>query len=675
MKESKKLFFLTVLALVAVALIAGACGGAAPTATPVPPTATPVPPTATPVAIKAKEATPTPVPTVAKSKYNEAPMLKKLVEAGKLPPVDERMPPEDVEVIQPVERVGDYGGTWYAVTWWAGMGNIKMAFYDPPIRWKPDYTGYEPGLAKAYEWQDDGKTVIWHFREGVKWSDGEPFIPKEDLGFWWNELATNDDYKVTQVPWWGFKSNGDPMDVEFPDDYTMVMKWDKPQWVTPYIIAQGFWEWDDMHTPKHYLEQYVGDWEMMEKVHGNENWHNNPGFPTLMAWYPIDYTPGERWVFERNPYYWKVDTEGNQLPYIDYVDVELVEDREVRLLNVAQGKYNASFRGTDQPTDIPFLTEQAEAGGYRLMTGWMNGAGGWPCWLIDQDYVDDEEIKDLLRDKWFRKGLSVSIDREKLIDVAWDGIGIPQQATISPQAWHFASPKGQEVFKAWQQADAEYDPKEAEQYFEKANFTDQDGDGWRDLPSGKPFEMILDQGDWGGQQVPVDSNQSVKEDWEAMGIKVTINDLMGQPDWGLRQREGKYMLRNCHASEVDIWTYPDWIFPLRDNRAWPLEGKWRQTGGKEGWKPEPGSPAAKLQALYDKGLAEPDIDKRHEIVWEAIQIHIDEGPFTLGAAGDQPMPVVVANNFRNVPETGILGPWAPASPGNKHPEQFFIEQK
>jgi peptide/nickel transport system substrate-binding protein len=664
--------------LVIISMLVVACGGDEEEATePPPPTEEVVEPTATTVAIVAEEATSTPIVMEEEGMFNEAPMLAEKVAAGELPPVEERLPPEDYQVIDVVEEIGQYGGTWYAVTWWAGMGNIEMALYDPPVRWKPDYTGYEPGLAKSWEWSDDGTEVTYHFREGIRWSDGEPWIPSKDLGFWWNDLALNEDYKVTTVPWWGFKSDGEPMDVEFPDDYTMVMRWDKPQWITPYIWAQGFWEWDDMHTPQHFLQEYVDaeDWETLELVHGNENWNNTPGYPVLFAWAPVEYSAGERWIFERNPYYWKVDPEGNQLPYIDYLDVELIEDKEARLLAVSEGKFNASFRGSDQPTDIPFLREQAEANGYRVMTGWQNGAGGWPCWLINQDYVEDEEIMELLRDVNFRKGLSVGMDREKLIDVAWDGIGTAQQSTISPQAWHFASPEGQQVFQEWAAADAEYDVAKAEEYFEAANFTDQDGDGWRDLPSGAPFELILDQGDWGGQEVPIASNQSVKEDWEALGVKVLINDLMGQPDWDLRQREGLYMLRNCHASEVDIWTYPDWIFPLRDNRAWPLEGKWRQTGGEEGWEPEPGSPAARLQEIYDMGLAEPDINERHELVWDAIRIHIEEGPFTLGAAGDQPMPVVVANNFRNVPETGILGPWAPASPGNKHPEQFFIKQE
>jgi len=195
---------------------------------------------------------------------------------------------------------------------------------------------------------------------------------------------------------------------------------------------------------------------------------------------------------------------------------------------------------------------------------------------------------------------------------------------------------------------------------------DADDDGFRDLPSGEPFQMIMDLGDWGGEIMSTQATESFKTDMNAVGIDVIVNNLVGQPEWDLRQEEGRYMMRNCHASEVDIWTFPDWIFPLRDNRAWPMQGKWRATGGDEGEEPEAGSPAAKLQAIYDAGLAEPDEDARHQLVWDAIQIHIEEGPFTLGAAGDQPMPAVIKNNFKNA--------WAPGSPGNVHPEQFYIEQ-
>lgn len=634
-------------------------------------------------AIEAGESEAEEEPAAEVSQYNEAPMLAEMVAAGELPPVDERLP-QDVQVVTPVKGVGQYGGTWFDVTWDAQVPNIKMILYDPPVRWKPDYSGYEPGLFKAWEWSDDGTQVTYQLRQGVKWSDGEPFTT-EDLRFWWEDLATNEDYKVIAVPWWGFNSDGSPMEVTFPDEFTVVMKWDKPQWITPYILAQGFWEWEPLMKPKHYLQQFHPNYTEgvdYDDLQLQDKWWENPDYPVLFAWKTESYTPAERAVFVRNPYYWKVDPDGNQLPYIDRLDVAIVADEQVRLLEATAGKYNAAFRASTDPNDIPVLAEQAEAKGFQLKTGWVNGAGGWPCWLINQNYPGtlenptdvDLEIGQVLRDKNFRKGISHAMNRERLIDVAWGGIGTPQQATISPQAWHFASDEGRQVFEEWQQADAAYDPDLANQMLDEAGLVDADGDGLRDLPSGAPFELILDLTDWGGARMSTNATESFATDLAAVGIKTTVNTVIGTPENQLRQDQGLYMLRNCHASEVDIWTYPDWLFPLRNNRAWPMEGWWRQTGGEQGWEPEAGSAAARLQEIYDRGLAEPDVEKRHALVWEAIRVHIEEGPFTLGAAGDQPMPVVIANNFCNVPDTGVLGPWAPGSPGNKHPEQFWINE-
>jgi peptide/nickel transport system substrate-binding protein len=229
------------------------------------------------------------------SQYNEAPMLAEMVAAGELPPVDERLP-KDVQVIDVTDSIGQYGGTWHAVTWWPGAGNIKMAMYDPPIRWKPDYSGYEPGLAKKYEWSEDGTSITFHFREGLKWSDGAPFT-MDDMKFWWEDIATNEDYKLIQVPWWGFKKDGTPMDVEFPDDYTMVFRWDTPQWVTPYILAQGYWEWEPLMKPKHFLSKYHPKYNpdaTYDQLEAIDKWHETEGYPTLMAWYVQSFTAGEK---------------------------------------------------------------------------------------------------------------------------------------------------------------------------------------------------------------------------------------------------------------------------------------------------------------------------------------------------------------------------------------------
>lgn len=618
--------------------------------------------------------------------YHEAPMLAALVAAGKLPPVAERLPvAEDIVVINPVDGIGEYGGMWHDVSWWQGYGNILMILYDPPVRWKADYSGYEPGLLKSWDMSTDGKRLTWELRRGVKWSDGVPFT-SEDLQFWWEDLALNASVEVVTVPWWGYNADGTPMTVTFPTSMTVVMSWKEPHYIAPYIVAQGFWEWLPMERPKHFLAQFHPDYNpsatyagLEEALYGMEWLANVEGYPCLHAWCPETVIPDDRTIWVRNPYYWKVDSEGNQLPYIDYLEATLVWDAAIRLQNLSQGMYEASFRGSQDPNDIPLLESFKISGDYQVWPGAVNGAGGWPCWLVNQNFNDQgtypsqwEAIGDLLRDKNFRQGLSHAMDRQAIIQAVWNGNGVAQQATISPQSWHFASPEGQAVYQAWASSYITYNTVQAASLFTAANFVDQGSDGWRDLPDGSAFTLTLDMGDWGGAQVAISATQEFQSQLEAIGIRVAINDLIGSPDWDARQVEGLYMLRNCHVSELDAWTYPDWIFPVRDSRAWPMEGKWYQSGGTEGWEPQPGSPAYDLQALYRQGNAEPDESTRHQIVWDAINIHIQEGPFTIGASGDQRQPVVIRNGFHGVPNEIILGPWAPGSPGNLHPEQFWM---
>jgi peptide/nickel transport system substrate-binding protein len=674
----KKQLFLLLSVVMVLAMVLTSCKTATPE-----PTALPTQEATAATAVPATE-------EAAPSKYHQAPMLDSM----DLPPVEERLP-VDIEVVEVVDSIGKYGGTLNAVADGDG-GNIKMWLYDPPVRWKADMTGYEPGLLTEMPvYSDDDKTITFHFRKGLKWSDGEPWTTA-DLKFWWEDLAKNEDYKSINVPWYARNADGTPITMEFPDDYTWVLKYDKPQYIMPYILAQGFWEWEPLMKPAHFLKQFHPNYDGKKGDEGYteldlmDRWFQTPGYPCLMAWCLSEYKAGEYWLLERNPYYWKVDTEGNQLPYIDAIRVELVQDSEVRLLQIAQGRYDLVYRVNMSPTDIPFLNENAAAGDFRLVPGWMNGAGAWPGIIVNQDYhkdqdydpaketEEDKEIRELLRNQDFRIGLSVAMDRQRVVDVVWEGIGEAKNFTISPQSPHFASEEGQKLFKEWAEAYAEYDPETAKEYFDKAGFVDADGDGIRDLPSGKPFTLIIDLNDWSVEKINTDFVEVYKQNLEAVGVKVLINNVVGQPDAGTRGDYGLYMLRTTHASELDLWTYPDWVFPVRGGgegtRAFPMQGLWYSRGGTEGWEPEVGSPAYKLQEIYRTGLQEPSEEKRTQLIWDAVRIYIDEGPFIIGAAGDQAVPVVAKNYMRNIYEYGVTGPWAPATPGNGHPEQFWMDK-
>jgi len=638
------------------------------------------------------------------SQYSEAPMLADLVASGELPPVEERLPVNPM-VLEPNpdynQVIGTYGGEIVTVTGSSSMSNIKMWLADGPIRWKEDLTGYRPGMASKYEWSEDAKTFTLYFREGLKWSDGEPFT-MEDMEFWWVDNATNPDVAFVTVPWylWNHDTYDDegnltPCDVSFPDDYSMQWVCDTPIPVAPYILAQGFWEWEPLITPKHYLKDFHPTYNpdaTFEDLEYARQWWNNPDMPTMMAWHVYDYSAGQYFKLERNPYYWKVDSEGNQLPYVDKLYVEVVDDGEIRTLNLSQGKYDASFRGAGgRSLDFTFLYEQQEAGDYTMYTGWWNGAGAFPGLLVNQDYTGeagdytnmtavDYEVRDLLRNKLFRRAISVAVDRDQICSVAWEGVCEPNKNfTISPQSWHFFGEEGQKLYDEWAYMYIDYDPEQAMAWLDEIGMVDVDGDGFRELPSGEPFQLIIDETCWSPQAVEDMVMPLVEEKLEAVGIDTFINMICGTAEISIRaEDQANMMIRTAHVSEVDIWTYPDWVFPMRGNRNWPMEGKYRATGGAEGWDPEgedADGNAIRLQEFYDMAMVEPDAQKRHEIMWQAVrEVHIAEGPFTIGLSGDQPECVVIKNGLKNVQDYGVLGPWAPATPGNTFPELWFWEQ-
>jgi peptide/nickel transport system substrate-binding protein len=652
-------------------------------------------------AITGSDATDEPVATAVVSEFTQAPML----DGMDLPPVDERLPDNPV-VTEVVDEIGQYGGTLQTASWWPEAGNVLLYFAtEAPIKWKADLTGYEPALVESYEWSDDNKTFTMHMRPGLKWSDGEPYT-SADWAFWWNDLDNAPDQKLYNIPAYLRNADGTPIEVTTPDEYTVV--WtskDRPLNIDPYFMAQGYWEFaKTIMKPAHFLKQYHPEytdgktWEDMEAA---DKFWLTPGYPCLFAWCLTELSEdGQIYTFGRNPYYWRVDTAGNQLPYIDEIRVEIVADEQTRILNCSQGKYDTAFRICGGPNEIPFLSDNAENAGYHFLTNYMNGAGSWPGYMVNQNYVegggnyeDDTpekaaEIREILRDKRFRQALAAGIDRQRVIDVAWGGIAEAKGMTLSPQSWHFASPDGKAKYDEWAAAFSETDIEGANAMLDELGL-EMGADGFRTLPSGDPWEITLDISDWGGSlKVQVDAADEVSKQWgENLGLNIKILNLQGQPDLDIRTNEGYFMLRGVHVAEIDILTYPDWLFPVVNRYMFPLEGKWYAKGGDTctdeaaegnahpcGIKPEDGSPAQRLQELYDEARNTGTIEGRHEVVYQAIDVILEEGPFIIGIGGDQPMPIIVKDHMRNILDFGVVGPWAPATPGNQVVAQWWMEQ-
>ncbi|MEI7632734.1 MAG: ABC transporter substrate-binding protein [bacterium] len=594
----------------------------------------------------------------------EAPMLAQLVAMGKLPPLRERLP-ENPIVVPIVEHPGQYGGIWRQYHMAADIVSIRLIQnYTPLARWNSDLTDIVPGLAQSWEFSPDGKRITFQLRKGIRWSDGEPFTSR-DLAFWW-ELC-NDKRVAFQAPEWVFV-DGKKMRLLTPDPYTVVFEYDAPFYFMPMYLSAGFWTCEQMLTPFHYLKRFHPDhnpaYKDFKEFLRKNYVHDNPDRPTLSAWRMTYCSPtSDRVVFERNPFFYGMDPLGRQLPYIDRVESTMVQSAEAGVLLVVAGQIDAQFRLISQ-ADYPLLRRFARKAGYRILR-YEEGTAAWYGVCINWDVLDPRKRR-LFRDKRFRRGLALTIDREKINQVVWHGLGQPQAAAITDEAWHFRSPEGQEVLKRWKTEWAPYDTPRANALLDEAGLTQRDSDGFR-MFEGEPLTVMLESFD---DDVAAKETLLISTDWAMVGIRAKTKRCMGTDLW-TRVRSGRYDMYMQHNSEMDLFSFPAQVFPTSDINWHPLVGKWHMTGGKEGEKPD--GPMARLLDIFEQCKREPDLARRHQLALDGIRVHFDEGPFMLGTCGRQPDIVVVKDNFRNVPPTGILGPLAVCQPGSQWPEQFFID--
>lgn len=610
--------------------------------------------------------------------YNEAPSLAEKVAAGELPPVAERLPESPI-VIEPVEQTGEYGGTWHMLDENNNLGFTLMTTgVEGFLKWNRDASGFRPNVLESYEWNDDATVLTAHFRQGIKWSDGEPLTANDYL-FWWNDLVLNENIPVD--PAGGTVVNGEMMTLEKVDDYTLTFTFAAPNPLFLEGHSRGPWNSAQSIVPAHYMKQFHPDYnadvtdttELMNRYNTDTRLHY-PDMPTIGPWMVTSYVADQVATLTRNPYYWKVDTEGNQLPYIENIQVEIASgavSEQVALKAIA-GELDMQVRDIALQ-DVPLILESAEAGDYHVIM-WDRGDFAWPWLMLMYDLADDG-LEDLMYTQAFRQALSVSINRDRINEVTALGLATPRQAAMNPQAEEFQSPEGQEIYEEWANQYIEYDPEQAMSLLDSIGVVDTDGDGFRERPDGTTLELTIDE-----FQDDTKVNQSlelIQLDWEAVGIRTHI----GQMSWE------EYGNAN-EAGEVEIFAWPSaagWGL-LSAPSVWaPVEGvewgmggmnigQYYQTGGDEGVAPREGSMLERLQEAYSVAVSATTPEERNAALLDAYRIHVEEGPITIGTIGQHPSPVIVKNNFHNVPEIGLVGSWDLGYPGTADPEQFYIDQ-
>ncbi len=614
--------------------------------------------------------------------FSEAPELAERVASGELPPVEVRLPEEPL-IVPTIERIGQYGGTWRRGFTGLDTSNMDRIVHDHLIYYDIDGYTLMPHFAKGWDINEDGTVFTFHLRPGMKWSDGAPFTA-DDFVFAFEDISTNE--KINPVKPNYATVDGKLCKCEKLDDMTVRYSFHKPNYVFiervgGLYVAGQFVQGGalPLFAPWHYLTQFLpkytplSDLKNQAKASGDISWvkffqrkaspHKNRDLPVLAPWKLVTPITSDIYSFERNPYYFAVDPEGNQLPYIDKIVLRRFDNLEVFNTRVIAGEVDMQHRHI-LLDKIAVLKRESYKSNYRVLI-WPNLGGSDGIIYVNQTWEGDLEIKKWLRNRDFRIALSLAIDREEINESVFMGIGVPRAFLPFPNNPYYPGP--------------EFEKKNAVRNLEKSNaildsigLDRKDSDGYRLRTDNNERLVII-------FSVPAQSlidfegiAELVVNHWKDVGIYIHLS-VEGETYYGIRAANNEHQLRMWLAGgSENPWTYPNMTLPVVGGAFAPLNSKWYTTNGLKGVAPS--GDLRRLQEIYEEGNSLP-IAMRTELGKELWRIHSDN-LYVIGTVGQSPAMngiVVVKNNFRNVPD---MAPNSAAmqTPGIARPEQFFFER-
>lgn len=582
--------------------------------------------------------------------FQEAPMLADMVKKGELPPVDERLP-EQPTVINAVE-VGQYGGTWHRAYKGPGdrWGPTKL-MEERVLKWSQDEEG-KLGLVKGYisdfKVSDDAREYTFTLLKGLKWSDGVP-VTTEDVKFWYEDVFLNTDIlsSIDQT----LAPGGKPMKLEIIDEQTFKVSFEEPYVYFLDILAKDSTGNPSLDRPsflfpKHYLKQFNNHYASEEelaaaaKKFGVEKWSDlwgskgpatawwqNPDLPVITAWKIEKPAPGDVVTMVRNPYYWAVDQDGNQLPYIDHIAHKLFDNQEAFNLMIVQGQIDMQMRYVE-PQDFTFYKENEEKGGYKVRR-WTQ-AQTWS--LVPNLTVKDEGLRELYAQADFREALSISIDRETINELVFSGLAEARSASPVSGSPNFDP----DLETHW----AEYDPDKANELLDGLGLDKRDGDGFRLRPDGKRLSIVVEMQHPNGPK----TMEIIADNYRDIGIEL-LPRLIDRTQWDASRDNNDFQMQWFPFDRLSVVAADPRIMMGNDTYAHPYY-IWYSTKGASGIEPPADHPIRKIFADWDKAASAGNRADADAALNDLIKTFVNEG-YVIGVVGEVPAISIVKNDFMN----------------------------
>jgi peptide/nickel transport system substrate-binding protein len=591
-------------------------------------------------------------------KYKESPILSELVKAGKLDPIQKRLPDDPFVVgpgvLMPEKWVdwtpGKYGGTLqdYATF---DMGHLNINNGASFLRAPSQGTqGAKPSLLEAYRHNDDYTVFTMTIRKGLKWSDGKP-VTTEDVRFTFEDMYLNPESGKTWPQQLYTQGNAlyGTAKLKVIDTYTFELSFGKPYGNFEAVLCSWIPSYEIILKPSHYLKQFhkdfadpaklaalvkengVPDWSRLLLKKDVSHWAGGVqdalGLPVLRPWYLKELKDRNR-IFERNPYYHVVDTENKQLPYVDYFIVTIVNDADAVTSKIMAGDMHIASGGETTLGNMALYKQNAEKNNYRVfLTGSFNN----PMTLfVNNDYeygVANSGWQKLVSDpdKNFAKALAYAIDAEEINKQVYFGM--------------FGKP----FFN-----NTEYDPDTASKLLDAAGMTKRDRDNFRTDPYGNSFTAYISY----YVRTP-DFNpcgELIKEQFEAVGIRTKLDVVKDQLFF--EKRANNKIMLSLMWNDGTAWRggISEDFLPISKGPWSPLTWRYLVTDGKEGRKPD--SNMQKFYDLYSEWKSYPPASSTGMKVFDELETWLKDNYVFIPIVGSRIKPNIVKKNLKNVQKDG-----------------------
>ncbi len=605
----------------------------------------------------------------------ESPLLKDAVADGSLPEMSKRLPknPRVINLSAMGREPGRTGGTVrLLVGRQKDIRLMQMNSYSRLVGFDENLD-LQPDILESYE-IEEGRIFTFKLREGHRWSDGSPFT-SEDFRYVYEDVEHNLELR-RGGPSTNLKVDGVVAKFEVLDELTVRYSWPKPAphflpklaGPIPFVLA----------LPSAYLKQFhasyqsedklmefaeanrVDSWRRLHTKLSRQNRPENPDLPTLEAWRPRTAPPAEQFVFERNPYFHRVDENGIQLPYIDRWLLN-VASSEIITAKTATGESDLQMTGIGF-TDYTLL-KQAEATYPQKVSLWTRAQGSSVAILPNLNYKDPV-WRELFRDVRMRRGLSLAINRAEINKVLFYGLARESANTVLPESPLFKP----EYASAW----STYDPDQANELLDAAGLQERDIYGTRKLPDGRQAGIIIESA--GESTLETDVLELVTDHFRDVGLRLYIRT--SQRDvFRSRALGGDVMMSVWLGLDNAVPTAdmpPTALAPTaEDQLQWPVWGLHYMSAETSGSPPDLPEPA-RLVELLNQWRRTTSTEERTAIWHQMLEINADQ-VFSIGTVNSALQPVVRSSRLRNVPEKALYG-FAPTSYlGAYMPDTFWYD--